>query len=114
MATKTKTKAKPRQAFDQVSFGLNLPSPPNNPYQFTVATDCDDPIIDASLENIGGGLPIPGTIELGTDPIEVSFDPVADGEYSLTVTLTCGNDQITITQDVTISSAFAKRKRKPK
>jgi hypothetical protein len=111
---KSKTKAKSRQTFNQLALGLNLPAPPNNPYQFSIDANCDDPDIEATLTPDGGILSFEGMVVPGTDPIEVTFPPVPDGDYSLSVTVTCGTDQVTVTQDVTLTSGLEKRKRKPK
>lgn len=112
MSSTMKIQHKRRKDFGGLSWGLTLPPPPNDdPYQISITTDCADPSISASLTPVGGGLPIPGAVGIG-NPIPVSFGQVADGEYTLSVTLTCDTDQTTITQDVTVSSTAAKRKGK--
>lgn len=111
MSSTLKIKHKHRKEFGGVSWGLNLPPPPNNdPYQITISTDCADPEVSATLTPAGGGFPIPGAVGIG-NPIPVSWN-VPDGDYTLSVTMTCDGDQTIITQDVTLSSAFAESKRK--
>lgn len=105
MAKKTIAEYESLKTFAGFNVGLNLPDPPNNPYTFTITTNCRSPVINTVTLTPTTGAPIPSSplpSPLPPPPIPVSFPPEPAGDYVLTVTITCGTDKITITQDVTL------------